>query len=776
MQSLSKAQTLKSLENCIQSAIVLPQFCFSVFEWQQNAEEVIARFFKEHLWSTDSLVVRSSGAEEDSDSASLAGQYTSVLGVSDLDSLKLAIEQVIASFKLGNKQDQVFVQPMVENALYSGVAFTTEPSTNAPYYVINYSKGADTESITSGKSNDSVLYISKFHYDKKTLPDWVVHLIKLCEELQKDLGSNTLDIEFAVDQEQKLYLFQVRPLIVNLRKKVSDSEHSLLLTRLEKTVARLLKRHPYLNGERSVLGVMPDWNPAEIIGIRPKQLALSLYKELVTDSIWAYQRDNYGYKQLRSFPLMVSLCGLPYIDVRVSFNSFIPADVNDELAEKLVTYYIQQLENRPEKHDKIEFDIIFSCFTLDLDSRLDLLKGQGFNQHEINLLAVSLRELTNKIINPHGLWTKDIAKIEKLTLRRQNINNSNLTKTEKIVWLLEDCKRYGTLPFAGLARAGFIAIQLLKSMVTEGILTQVDCDNFLRNLNTVSSRMAEDRENLSHSAFLQAYGHLRPGTYDIMSPRYDQAPERYFDMQTELQNCKSQNESTPFLLSLEQLANLKQRLDSSGIEHDVMSLFQFIRGAIEGREYAKFEFTKSLSDAIQLVEEVGQELNIDKESLAFLDIKAFYDAYSSADDMERLLKDSISLGQSRYAETESIILPPLIVNPHDVYQFCMPEGEPNYITLKSVTAGVTSCLEEKMGLAGKIVFIPAADPGFDWIFSANIAGFITQYGGANSHMAIRAGELGIPAVIGSGEVLYRKWQKAQLLELDAANRRVVVLK
>ena len=35
-------------------------------------------------------------------------------------------------------------------------------------------------------------------------------------------------------------------------------------------------------GRRTVYGVMPDWNPAEIIGIRPKPLSLSLYR-IVTD-------------------------------------------------------------------------------------------------------------------------------------------------------------------------------------------------------------------------------------------------------------------------------------------------------------------------------------------------------------------------------------------------------------------------------------------------------------------------------------------------------------
>ena len=104
---------------------------------------------------------------------------------------------------------------------------------------------------------------------------------------------------------------------------------------------------------------MPDWNPAEIIGIRPK-LALSLYRELVTDSIWAYQRHNYGYRNLRSHPLMVNFFGLPYIDVRVSFNSFIPADLEDKLATKLIDYYISRLEENPSLHDKVEFEILFS--------------------------------------------------------------------------------------------------------------------------------------------------------------------------------------------------------------------------------------------------------------------------------------------------------------------------------------------------------------------------------------------------------------------------------
>ena len=48
--------------------------------------------------------------------------------------------------------------------------------------------------------------------------------------------------------------------------------------------------------------------------------------------------------------------------------------------------------------------------------------------------------------------------------------------------------------------------------------------------------------------------------------------------------------------------------------------------------------------------------------------------------------------------------------------------------------------------------IESADPGYDWIFTHDIKGLITKYGGAASHMAIRCAEFNLPAAIGSGEI------------------------
>ena len=78
-------------------------------------------------------------------------------------------------------------------------------------------------------------------------------------------------------------------------------------------------------------------------------------------------------------------------------------------------------------------------------------------------------------------------------------------------------------------------------------------------------------------------------------------------------------------------------------------------------------------------------------------------------------------------------------------------------------------------MRGAILGIPSADPGFDWIFTRGIAGFVTAYGGVNSHMAIRANELGLPAVIGAGDALFQRWAAARTLFIDCANQRVEVL-
>ncbi|MFH8802648.1 PEP-utilizing enzyme [Streptomyces sp. NPDC017936] len=65
-----------------------------------------------------------------------------------------------------------------------------------------------------------------------------------------------------------------------------------------------------------------------------------------------------------------------------------------------------------------------------------------------------------------------------------------------------------------------------------------------------------------------------------------------------------------------------------------------------------------------------------------------------------------------------------------------------------------------------------ADPGYEWLFSHEIAGLVTKYGGAASHMTIRCAEFGIPAAIGRGEAAFERLVGAETITLDCAAGRV----
>ena len=672
--------------------------------------------------------------------------------------------------KRGGQNNHILVQPMLCDVTMCGVLFTVCPNTGGNYHVVNYDMSGSTNSVTSGGAGD--LHSCYVFHGKNIGDSRIDRLCRGAEKLTVLFENTAIDIEFAFTEDGNMYLLQARPLAI--KKKVADmTQQEKLLERAHGYILRSMKPHPYARGRSTIYGVMPDWNPAEMIGIRPRPLASTLYRRLITDGTWAYQRNEYGYRNLRSFPLMLEFCGLPYIDIRVSFNSFIPKDIDDPLADKLANYYLDRLAEEPDKHDKVEFDIVFSCNTFDLPKRLGVLDGFGFSSLERDMLRDSLRSLTNGIISQkNGLWKTDTEKIGILDARREKVISSDIDDISKIYWLLADCTRYGTLPFAGLARAGFVAVQLLKSLVAVGILSEQESQNYMGSLNTVSAQMSADWGEMQKNAFLKKYGHLRPGTYDINSKRYDVAPETYLGDQNTYMPPERVKDA--FALTVGQYERIHDEMRTQGLEGDVLDLFRFMKAGIEGREYSKFVFTKSLSYILELLAKIGGGHGFSRDDMSYFDIFAIDRLYSSTVDTGKVIEASIAEGKARYAETLSVTMPPVILSPDDIYAFHLPSGSPNFITLKKVEGEVETEAASRDALTGKILILPAADPGFDWIFSCNVLGFVTAYGGANSHMAIRAGELGIPAVIGVGEKEYGRLRRAKSLLIDCANKKFEV--
>ena len=310
-------------------------------------------------------------------------------------------------------------------------------------------------------------------------------------------------------------------------------------------------------------------------------------------------------------------------------------------------------------------------------------------------------------------------------------------------------------------------------MVKIDVISHEDKHSFMNSLDSISTNIKKDFKNLDKEHFIQKYGHLRPGTYNILSKRYDETPDIYFswDENTTTDTTK-RNE---FKLSLSQMQKIEEILEKEGIKHDVVGLFSFMKSAIEGREYSKFVFTKTLSDILSLLHKYGVANNISVDELAYLDIKDLIKANSSAYDVLEDLESSIKRGKEKYALTENIILPPIITNSNQIESFALLEEHPNFITKNKITARVVNNVNNELDLSDAIVFIHSADPGYDWLFTKGIAGFVTAYGGVNSHMSIRAAELNLPAIIGAGSLLYEKWSKATKIHLDCEHQRVEVI-
>lgn len=773
----TKAETLAGLRGRLEHADVPELVFFSVARWREQPAAVLGEV-AERI-SGERLIVRSSARSEDASSASLAGHFVTVPSVprGDVAALTAAIERVIASYSRdanASAGDQVLVQARVEHVERAGVLLTADLDTLAPYDIVSWDAAGSTDAVTSGARAELCTVVRFKHAPLPPRDPRLVPLFALARELEQLFEVEHLDIEFAFDVEGQLYVLQVRPIVTRGKPRAPRAELVAgYLGKIRDKCQKLSLPHPDLVGSRSFFGVMPDWNPAEIVGLHPRPLALSLYKELVTDAIWAYQRDNYGYRNLRSFPLLISLLGHPFIDVRVSLNSFVPKSLDRRIASKLVDYYLGELERRPTDHDKLEFNVAFTCYYPGLPRKLEQLRAHGFSDGEIDRIKFSLLQLTNDIIRPdRGLYQQDLGKVRHLELRHAQVLGSEMSLIQKIYWLVEDCKRYGTLPFAGLARAGFVATQILRSLVELGVLSDADHTAFMASLDTVARKLGRDlaaftSRALSEAEFIRRYGHLRPGTYDIESPRYDEDLARYFA----IDGVPESTSPRAFELGAAQRERIEQLLVEQGFTVSVDELFDFIRGGIEGRELGKFVFTRHLSDVLVLIERLGAECGIGRSELAYLDIRQLLhmNAEVTVDDPALHLSRIIEQNRRTYELEQGLKLPQLIKSPDDVYEFELSAAEPTFVTKRGVTAEVLGERDlSSVDPRGRIVCIRSADPGYDWLFNRGIAGLITEYGGSNSHMAIRAAELGIPAVIGCGPLLFARWSAARVLSVDCA--------
>jgi rifampicin phosphotransferase len=189
--------------------------------WKQVAEEVSS--LRRHNGHS-TLAVRSSAIEEDSETASFAGQFETILNLKTDDEVRRAIHAVYHSRysarvtayaqaqSLGAGQEMaVIVQEMIPAAL-AGVLFTVDPVTgNQTRMAGNYVHGLG-EQLVSGEVTAGVFTLDKVTgvYDGPAeMKPYAEELLQLGRRLSRDLKGDQ-DLEWAV-ADGRVSLLQSRP-------------------------------------------------------------------------------------------------------------------------------------------------------------------------------------------------------------------------------------------------------------------------------------------------------------------------------------------------------------------------------------------------------------------------------------------------------------------------------------------------------------------------------------------------------------------------------------
>lgn len=794
----TKANTLLALQGLVKTATIEDILIVNIGDLTDAPYSVIERI--QSKFAHKKIVVRSSSRGEDNFDTSNAGHYESILGVDTDNEEELldALYSVMKSYCKDGKpafNEQILVQPQTDDIKYSGVIFTRDIQKNRPYYVINYDDSGLTDTVTGGKKATSTLWIaSDIKYNN--IPFEWQSLFNTVKELENILSGMLLDIEFAVKKDNSVTIFQVRPLAASYKFGRDSNFENYILAKNN------LKSHYSNSLKKDSLQLFSDmafWNPAEIIGDNPKPLDYSLYRYIITNRAWNQGLIPLGYRKV-DHDLMYRFGNKPYISLEYSFESLLPSSLPKGVSYKLLDYYKNKFSKNTVLHDKIEFEIVFSCFDFETEDNLKQLLSAGFSSDELSLLENTLRDMTSNCIKNYGkIYEEDIESLRNLEKLRINIENQFVcadnchesqyiqdsrfcqNRITAVNSLIKGLINNGTPQFARQARLAFIAKSLLRTLLRKGYISAYVHDFFMSSISTVAGTFDDDiasylNGKLSLEYLIREYGHLRAGTYDICSPRYDHTD--FFDsLKSNRKSIDSTDTTIREPLSESLLKELKDGIEKALSDSALMVsstlLIDFCRTSITQREYFKFIFTRTLSSILEILASVGERLKLSRHDLAYFDFTELLslELYDSEERMTDFLNELLQVRKEKYQINSQLILPNVVLSETDFDFIRISTEKPNFITSHTISGEVVALdnnldQQDKNKIEGKIVVIEKADPGYDWIFTCNILGLITKYGGVASHMAIRCAEFDIPAAIGCGTNIYNYALGCEKLTID----------
>ncbi|MDC3033361.1 PEP-utilizing enzyme [Acidimicrobiaceae bacterium] len=734
---LSYGNKAKNLEYVAKNTdIEIPYFKEIYLNDLNNIENIIDSF-------SQKIMIRSNSSSEDKEYSSSAGKYLSIgpIDRNDLETIKKSWEMVVGSYEEQDNQSVIF-QNYIENAKSVSVLTSYKVGSDSAYRTFSTYYGSETDAITSGKYSEINNFFMHRSFDilPKKYEKYNVYL-KIITQLEDLFKNKQLDIEMVLDKNNSPQLLQVRPLMGKKLNKESIFEEKDVIDRNLKNYKKLNKTTADRFGTNQIYSNMSDMNPAEMIGKKPDNIAFGLYKFMFTDTTWNIQRGEFGYRKYSGGKLMELFNNVAYINVNHSLNSFLTRSLQKESCEEIINYQLNKLKENPHLHDSIEFDISRSSYVFDT--------VEEFSKEYKDIISPS------EIIK----WHNDLIQIDtqnKSTLEKnKKIILSTFSKLDKSfeyskkenIKLIRDTM---ALPFTHHSRLGFVYFAQLNSLLEKEVISEDQKKLLLLSVNSISTKMKADAYEVkigkkTLEGFLDVYGHIRAGNYNLLSSNL----KNNLNFTESLVN-NSEQPLQDNILPKDIYTNIEEYFTINETPLKASAWIDMFQEGISTRENSKFYYTKGIDG---ILNEVGEKNTSDRELFDLLDIE-----FNEENTSDMRLKN--------------VLMPDLITSNEDFYFYEEMSKNGNYIGQGTVIGDVLLIDNEANrpnNLENKIVVIPAADPGWDWIFNYKIKSLVTKYGGPNSHMAIRCAEHNIPAILGVGENNFTVISNSKSLKIDFSN-------
>lgn len=709
-----------------------------------NEIMVLTRALRDHNQGVQ-FAVRSSALSEDSETASFAGEFETVLNVESDEAILKAVHTVAASADServktytqvqgisGAHRVAVVIQQMVQPEI-SGVLFTVNPVTGSFREMTgNFVYGLG-EQLVSGESNAQEFLFSRPKGSYQGPADLKKHarrLYQYASKLEKSLGMPQ-DIEWAV-AGGKLYLLQARPIT------------TLTPGNLD---------HYEINDSMAGDDLWVNTNVGEAVPDVVTPYTWSLIRYL--DEITTFARGYYIWSG--------NICGRIYSNFGRRISAYIALGVKEETAINTSGTFFGAL---PE-------GVKFSPYPYTKADVLTVIlpKIISFFKHILQARRTAEADVKN---NPRifaALWQK----IEQCDSQSDLLRlwEEEIKPYTVWYWWLQGYGGSRSLPVLTVKDA---LAKYVGEADANALLSNLGGREGLASLDPVAGIGKILRGEMSREEYLQQYGHRSPHELELSMP-VPAEDARWLDVQIE--DHRKLNINVDDLLEKQQkqyeaaLQRFKEKYPGK-----VKWLEKQLARASEGarwREAARSEFTRAFRVNRAFARKAGELTGVG-DDVFFLYIQEVLDLLRGKQEALRF----IPIRKENYEKYRALPpFPPVIrgrFDPFtwakrpdrrmDYYDADMPAGglSPDSETLRGfpgasgIVEGTVRVLaspdESEQLQQGEILVASSTNIGWTLLFPKASA-IITDVGAPLSHAAIVARELGIPAVVGCGNATMR---------------------